>query len=417
MHVCLGLRPKISTATLALAALALALLLVSSASEAATDNQVITKAAEIRALSPVEAGRPYRVQLRAVVTFFDPQFGYLFVHDDSGSIYVDATHMPGLSLHAGDLVTVDGVTGAGLFAPIIDRPTVQVVGKAPLPEPSHDSFDRLLTGEEDGQWVSIVGIVRSATYVAGYSTLTVATGGTRVDILLPGKQPGFEKLVDARIYARGNCGPIFNPKRQVTGFHLWTPKLDEIKVIEPARSDPFSPATHPIGNLLQFSLADRPGHRVHVQGVVTLQWPGRWLFVKDATGGLAVSTTQVVPVKLGQRVDVAGFPAPNQVFACLARCDLQAAQRLQPNCSRESNRETGARWGLRCLLGATSRPANRPGGAGRRSDARIVFRWSYLPGGFTGGTGRQTIIAHFRRQHREADGHFFDQSECGPPHS
>jgi hypothetical protein len=81
--------------------------------------------------------------------------------------------------------------------------------------------------------------------------------------------------------------------------------------IPPPLPDPFSLSTHRIGNLLQFSLTDRPGHRVHVQGVVTLQWPGRLLFVKDATGGLAVSTAQLVPVRVGQQVDVAGFPAPN----------------------------------------------------------------------------------------------------------
>jgi signal transduction histidine kinase/CheY-like chemotaxis protein len=274
--------------------------------------RIITKAEEVRSLSPTEAHNAYRVQLRAMVTFFDPQFGYLFVHDSSGSVYVDATHIPGLTLRAGDLVNVDGVTGAGLFAPIVERPRMEVFGEGPLPEPSHRSFDRLLTGEEDGQWVALEGIVRSATYVSGYSSLTVATGGTRIDILMPGKQAGFENLVDARIQAVGNCGPIFNPKRQVTGFHLWTPRLDQIKIIDPPRPDPFSLTTHPIGNLLQFSPADRPGHRVHVQGVVTLQWPGRWLFVKDASGGLAVSTAQLVPVRIGQQVDAAGFPAPNE---------------------------------------------------------------------------------------------------------
>jgi hypothetical protein len=132
--------------------------------------RLITKAEEIRGLSPTEAHHAYPVQLRAVVTFFDPQFGYLFVHDSSGSVYVDATHMPGLSLRAGEMVNIDGLTGAGLFAPIVERPKIHVLGEGPLPEPSQSSFDRLLTGEEDGQWVSIQGIVRSATYVSGYST-------------------------------------------------------------------------------------------------------------------------------------------------------------------------------------------------------------------------------------------------------
>ena len=197
-----------------------------------------------------------------------------------------------------------------------------------MPEPSHSSFDRLLTGEEDGQWVSIQGIVRSATYVSGYSTLTVAAGVTRVDILMPGKQPGFEKLVDARIDAVGNCGPIFNPKRQVTGFHLWTPSLDQIKIIDPPLPDPFSLSAHPIGNLLQFSLTDRPGHRVHVQGCVLCNGRDAGCLSRMPRGGLAVSTAQLVQVRVGQQVDAAGFPAPTSILLSLARCDFQADSSL-----------------------------------------------------------------------------------------
>ena len=283
---------------------------------------------EIRSLSSAQAALALPVHLRCVVTYFDAR-GYLFVHDSSGAIYVDA-HRLKLSVHAGDVVDVQGVTAPGEFAPMVDCPQVRIVGAGRLPEPIHASFDRLFNGEEDAQWISIEGIVRSASYADGNSILNVATGGTRIDVLMPGKPKGYEELVDARIYANGNCGPIYNPKRQVTGFTLMTPELSQVTVIEPARTDPFSLAVQPVARLLQFSLTSRPGHRVRVRGVVTLQWPGRWIFIKDATGGLQVLTAKSIPVKVGQQVDAAGFPAPNEYSPVLQDSILRPTGAAEP---------------------------------------------------------------------------------------
>ena len=293
----------------------------------------ITTAKQIRLLSPTSARRAYPVELHGVVTYFEPQFGYLFISDYTAAIYVDATHLPGLSLHAGQTVEIQGVTGSGLFAPVVDRPHIRILGVGPLPHADSTYLDRLLTGFDDGQWVSIDGVVRAAAAAKGYSTLTMMRGNTRFDVVMPGQQPGFEKLVDARVRVSGNCGPIFNVKRQVTGFHLLTPGLSQIEVLEPASADPFSLDVQPIGELLKFSPGEKPGHRVHVQGIVTLQWPGRWVFIKDATGGLALPTTEPVPVSIGQPVDVAGFPVPNEYSPALQDAvfrPMGAAQTVAP---------------------------------------------------------------------------------------
>ena len=117
--------------------------------------------------------------------------------------------------------------------------------------------------------------------------------------------------------ASGNCGPIFNIRRQVTGFRLLTPGINQVKVIQPAGGDPFSLKVQPITDLLKFAPLDSPGHRVRVRGIVTLQWPGQWLFLKDATGGLAVPTSGTVPVSVGQQVDAAGFAEPNKYSPAL----------------------------------------------------------------------------------------------------
>ena len=156
-------------------------------------EQPIKTTREIRLLSPEEARRAYPVEVHGVVTYFDPQFGYLFIHDNSGAIYVDATHLvPGLSVQAGDVLEVQGVSGAGLFAPVLDRPHIKVVGNGPIPKAEDTNFDQLLSGFDDGRWVSLDGIVRSAVFAKGYSTLTLVRGKVRFDVIMPGKQEGLE---------------------------------------------------------------------------------------------------------------------------------------------------------------------------------------------------------------------------------
>ena len=288
----------------------------------------LRQAKEIRLLSSVEARRAYPVQLRGVVTYFDPQ-GHLFLRDPTAAIYVESSHL-GLSLHAGDLIEVNGVTGAGNFAPIVDRPQVKFLGVGPLPAPEYTTLDRLLSGLDDGQRVGIDGIVRSAVYADGYSTLTLVKDHVRFDVLIPGKRPGFEKLVDSTVRVNGNCGPEYNNKRQLMGFHLWTSDLTQVKVIAPAPADAFSLHIDPIVNLLQFSPDYNPGHRVHVQGIVTLQWPGRLVLINDATSGLAIPTTEPIPVRVGERVDVVGFPAPKEFSATLQDATFRRLNHSSP---------------------------------------------------------------------------------------
>jgi signal transduction histidine kinase/CheY-like chemotaxis protein len=125
-------------------------------------------------------------------------------------------------------------------------------------------------------------------------------------------------LVDAKVLARGNCGPVYNRRRQLIGVHLLAPDIDSIQVLEAAPSaDPFSLPIGPIRQILRYEPGATLRHRVRVRGAVTLQWLGRSLFVTDGREGLFVQTAQQTPVNLGDVVDVAGFPAVSEYTAIL----------------------------------------------------------------------------------------------------
>jgi hypothetical protein len=66
------------------------------------------------------------------------------------------------AIHAGTVVEVDGASGPGDFAPIVDRAHVRIVAQSSLPKnaPLVDR-GRLMSVAADGQWVAIEGILQS----------------------------------------------------------------------------------------------------------------------------------------------------------------------------------------------------------------------------------------------------------------
>lgn len=65
-------------------------------------------------------------------------------------------------------------------------------------------------------------------------------------------------------------------------------------------------------------------HRVHVRGEVTLQWPGRWIYIQDGSQGLFVPGIQESSLKVGEMVDVVGFPAMGEYSLMLGDAVFRA---------------------------------------------------------------------------------------------
>jgi len=59
----------------------------------------------------------------------------------------------------GDLIEVEGVTDPGQFAPIVLARTARKLGTAPVPAPRMVTYQQLITGALDAQWLN-AGVVR-----------------------------------------------------------------------------------------------------------------------------------------------------------------------------------------------------------------------------------------------------------------
>jgi PAS domain S-box-containing protein len=270
---------------------------------------VLTNVAQVRELSPEQAAGRLAVRITGVVTFvFDR--GACFVQDETAGIYVGTGgELPDVS--AGDYVLAEGETGPGEYAPIVRPSAVQVLGRTNLPTARRVSYEDLITGREDSQWVEVAGLVRAAAGdPASGGLLEIATGGGRLVAFVPSlTESNLSHLVDSRVRARGVCGTWFNRLRQLFGVRLMVPSVAEIVIEEPAATNAFEQAAVPIAKLLQFAPSASYGRRVKVAGTVILQQPGRALFIQDDGHGLYAQTRQRGSLAPGDQIELLGFPA------------------------------------------------------------------------------------------------------------
>ena len=275
---------------------------------------VLSTIGEILRLLPVEARRGYPVRLRAVVTApFESTAA--FIQDSTAGIFM--VH-PGHQLTTGQLVDVTGQTGAGDFAPVVDKVTTRVIGQTALPDPLKPALSALFTGVYDSQWVQAEGIVQTVTRQGGDARLSVVNGKYSFVIEMAlGDHPLPSGLIDAKVRISGACAAVFNERRQLLGVRLIVPEPKYITVLEHGIADPWSLPIQPIKTLMQYSPDKAQGHRVRIQGIATLQSSAGAIYIKDATGGLVVHTQQSLTVKPGDRVDVVGFPTPGDYLPTL----------------------------------------------------------------------------------------------------
>jgi ferredoxin len=280
--------------------------------------RTLVTAHEAHDLTPEEAARAYPVHLRAVVTYYDPyidsRHGALFICDASACIFVKLPSRPILPLQAGDVVDVAGVSEPGDYSPLVDQAQVRVVGHSHIPPQAQQAtMAELVSGSMDCHWVEISGVVHVVRLTEWNATFEIATTNGPINAITR-RNAGidYDQFVDSLVLVHGNAAPVFNRKRQKVGVHLFFPSLQELTVVHSAPPHPFAMPVLSLASLLRFIPGKKTAelaHRVHVQGRVTLQWPGRMLCIQQESEGFCMNTAQAARVNVGDLVDVLGFPA------------------------------------------------------------------------------------------------------------
>ena len=296
----------------------------------------LTTAHAAHSLTSEESAREYPVHLHVVVTYYDPyidpRHGALFVCDSSGCIFVAIPSKPILPIHAGSVIDIEGISGPGDFAPIVDQAKIRAVGESHVPATApRVSRTQMMTGMEDGQWVEIEGIVHSVVESGEDVALNVAaTDGIISATTVKEQGVNYSRLVDAKMLIHANVAPFFSKNRQIMGVRLFFPGSAGMKIEEPSPPDVFAMPIRPIKHLLRFEPGATFLRRVHVRGRVTLEWPGRLLCIHDDTGGLCASTAQSTSATLGDWVDVVGFPVAKGFTVTVEDAAFKLADAGQP---------------------------------------------------------------------------------------
>jgi signal transduction histidine kinase len=272
---------------------------------------VLTNAMQVRVLNQTEAARHLPVHLRGVVLGeAEPGGDGFAMQDDTSGIYMRSSPDRVAQLHPGDLIEVTGTSDAGWFEPGVLATDLRQLGRTNVPKPLPVTFEQLLDGHLDAQWVEISGIVRFCEPSPNDPRklrLELVTGGERI-VVRPNVPRTQEPLVDAEVQLRGVCYYLVNKNRQLVSPMLAVPRDIPIIVKKPAPRDPYSTPLQSPDSLMQFAPEGSYGHRVHVRGVVTRYQPGEYVFIRDGEVGLRVQTSQRADLNPGDEIEVLGFP-------------------------------------------------------------------------------------------------------------
>jgi signal transduction histidine kinase len=288
----------------------------------------LTNAQQVRDLDPETAVKNIPVRMSGVVTYYDAILFNLFFQDGTAGIFVLVAPDISTNIAAGQEIEVEGVSDKGDYAPIVKASAIRVLGEGQLPVPHRVSIDQLFTGLEDGQWIEVSGVVRSATILEGRHYLNLAMNGQRVMTYVKDlNESDAIKLINTTIRLRGVCYSRYNMKRQLRVPWLAVSSLADIVVEHPSHGQPEEVS---ISSLAQFNSGGYYGNLVKVSGVVTLQKSDGTLFIQNQGYGLYVQVAQPAELAPGDHVIVSGYSALGQYVPILEDATVQLMDHDEP---------------------------------------------------------------------------------------
>jgi len=268
---------------------------------------VLTTAAEVHRLKREEAQRGYPVKFRGVVTCVVPAYQAFVLQDSSRGLYVeDHSEIRSRPPKIGEYLEVQGVSDPSKFAPIVLAQRIISLGEGHLPTPVYPTWDQLLNGSLDAQYVEIQGII-TGVQTNGVTLLTQG-GRIKLELRVTGLTPeALEHYEDALVRVRG-C--LFASWDYVTHeVKVGEIRIDsaDISVDQPAPADLFAIPSKTAAALLLFDPQASVFQRVKVSGQIVYVRDTEY-YMTDGRGGLRFITKRPETLAAGDRVDVVGFP-------------------------------------------------------------------------------------------------------------
>jgi signal transduction histidine kinase len=159
---------------------------------------VLTTAAQVQQLTRAEAARGYKAKIRGVVTWLSGAQNGIVVQDPTRGVSVAVpSHW---NWNPGEIVEVEGTCDSGEFSPLVLANKIKEIGPGVLPDPQHPTYDQLIRGSLDSQYVEIRGYVTEAR---DHHLILLMQGG-KIDVEFePNPLDDLDSLVNAVVRIRG----------------------------------------------------------------------------------------------------------------------------------------------------------------------------------------------------------------------
>ena len=221
-------------------------------------------------------------------------------------------------MQLGDSAQIRGVTAPGNYSPKVLPGSYRKIRAASLPEPRIIQIDRLLSGNADGQWVSLDGVIQEAVPTGNGKEavlLLLTSGHTCRIVMWDASTIDLARIIDARVSVRGVFSPLVNLRKEMSGLGLFCTDARDIRIAKSAPSDPFGSPCVELRNLLAFAPKDfYPWHRRVTRGVVSFAQPGQFFFMQDGGTGIRVDSGERT-LRAGDELEVAGFVTTTATLA------------------------------------------------------------------------------------------------------
>lgn len=314
-------------------------------------KEVLTRVPAVRTLPAEAAAEGHPVQIEATVSFVEAP-GTVFVQDASAGTFL-RTRSPVDHLQIGDRLSIRGTTFPGLFLTGIDATSFEVISHGDAPPVSAATFADLMAARYHYQRVSVIGIGRSIrTADENRAVLRIAMGDRQLEVKIDAPPPeDWSSYIDARLNVIGLAAGSINDRRQLTQPYLRVPNWQSITLADPAPR-PEEMSITPVAGLLRFQAGgeDVEMRRVRISGITLAVLADRTLFLRDPDSPtpprpnrpdettplrnypstIAIHLDKAPAVKVGQRVEVIGFPAMENFAASLADAELASIDPSSP---------------------------------------------------------------------------------------
>jgi signal transduction histidine kinase len=280
-----------------------------AASAILSTNRLLTTIKELRNLTPAQASLGLPVRIRGVVIWRSP-FAFV-LQDGTAGVYTKIA-VPSWTAQpdVGGFWEISGKSDPGDFSPVLYASNCVFLGNAALPEPIHPTWDQILNGSLDAEYVEL----RGALTHLSPSEMTLLTSDGKIQIQpsddhplpeLP-PLPDHQSYLDSIVRIRGCFTAHWNPQtRQIIGGEIWlSPGIVEVDELAPR--DPFSIASKRVSDLLWFDPNLSALRRTKVKGTIILTANGV-SYLQDGRFGLRLQPRQPSPLPTGCTVEAVGF--------------------------------------------------------------------------------------------------------------